>query len=320
MASVNSIAFNERLTSELDKMVVQKSKTGFFVDNNLKAKFVGAKTIMLPEIDLTGLGDYDRNSGFISGTVKVTNTPYTMKMDRARSFQIDSQDADESGVANLAGQIGGEFVRTQVVPEIDAYVLSKLAGLAATQQAPQVVNLVEGKTLIESSFKMLDEALRNAEAASGGDEEMVAFVNQEFWAALSNSPDFNRFITVSDFSKGGVNTRVKSFNGCAILPVPDKRMKSAYTFHVGTEGTPAQGDSDAVYATGGFEPQAGAKDIYLIVMPKNGASLVKKTEQTRIFTPKQNQQADAWKIDYRIYYDVFVKKSRLGSIWAAIAK
>lgn len=306
--AINSLAFNEKLTGELDKVVVEKSKTGFFADNGLRAKFVGAKTILIPEMDMSGLADYDRDSGFIRGPINVTNTPYTLTMDRARSFQIDREDADETGVANLSGQIGTEFVRTKVVPEMDAYVLSKLAGLAATEN--QTV-AAAAATLVENSFKILDEALRNAEAASGGDEEMVAFVDQTFWAALSNSPDFQRHITVSDFAKGGVNTRVKTFNGCAILPVPDTRMKSAYTFYDGS----TDGQED-----GGFVPTSTAKGIYLIVMPKNGASLVKKTEQTRIFTPKQNQQADAWKIDYRIYYDLFVKNSKKGAVWAAIAE
>jgi hypothetical protein len=57
----------------------------------------------------------------------------------------------------------------------------------------------------------------------------------------------------------------------------------------------------------------------MLVCPKKGAHLVKKTEQLRIFTPEQNIDADAYKFDYRIYYDVFVKKSGLDAIWAWIS-
>ena len=39
----------------------------------------------------------------------------------------------------------------------------------------------------------------------------------------------------------------------------------------------------------------------------------------RIFTPEQNVDADAYKFDYRIYYDVFVPKSGLDSIWACVS-
>ena len=54
-------------------------------------------------------------------------------MDRGRSFQLDSEDNDETGIAGLAGQVLGEFVRTRVVPEVDAYNLSKLGQFAVDQ-------------------------------------------------------------------------------------------------------------------------------------------------------------------------------------------
>ena len=57
----------------------------------------------------------------------------------------------------------------------------------------------------------------------------------------------------------------------------------------------------------------------MLVMPKNGASLVKKTEKLRIFTPDQNQDADAYLFQYRLYYDIFVKKSGLDHIYAALS-
>ncbi len=301
--AINTLEFNEKLTAQLDKAVVQKSVTGFLADNNLRAKFVGAKTVILPDVDMAGLVNYDRDGGFTRGALNINHTPYTLTMDRGRTFQIDREDEDETGVANLAGQIMTEFVRTKVVPEMDAYVLSKLAGVATTVTG-------SGGTLLADCYSIFDEALRQAEAASGNTEEMVAFVDQSFWAALNNSTAFQRSVTVSDFSKGSIHTKVKCINGCPILPVPDARMKTAYVFDNGTTA-----DDE-----GGFAPAGNAKSIGLIVLPKKGASLVKKTEQTRIFNPRENQGADAWKLDYRIYYDLFVKNSNKGAIWAYIAE
>ena len=131
--SINSIENATRYSNELDKMFLQKSATGFFADNALATKFVGAKTVIIPDVDFQGLADYDRETGFTKGAITVSNTSYTMAMDRARSLQIDREDMDETGVANLAGKILGEYVRTKVVPECDAYVLSKLGGLAVTR-------------------------------------------------------------------------------------------------------------------------------------------------------------------------------------------
>ncbi len=298
--SLNLDTFSQKMTDELDKAIAQKPATGFLTDNNLRGKFVGAKTVMIPEMNVSGLGDYNRDTGFVTGTVSVSATPFTLTMDRGRSFQLDREDHDESGVADLAGQIMGEFVRTQVVPEVDAYVLSKLAGYAAG--ASQTVT----GTPATDALTMLTTAIANVQNKVGYDEELVAFVDSTMWSALQNSPDITRMLVTSDFARGDLHTEVTSLNGVAILPVPDSRMKSAFTFNDGvTDGQEA----------GGFAPASTAKSIGLLLMPRRAASLIKKTEQVRCFDPAHNLQADAWKVDYRLYYDVVIKNSLAGGVY-----
>ena len=82
---INTIENTTRYTAELDKLFAQKSATGFFADNALAAKFVGAKTVIIPDINFQGLADYDRDTGFSRGAITVSNSSYTMAMDRARS-------------------------------------------------------------------------------------------------------------------------------------------------------------------------------------------------------------------------------------------
>jgi hypothetical protein len=57
----------------------------------------------------------------------------------------------------------------------------------------------------------------------------------------------------------------------------------------------------------------------MLMLPKKAAHLVKKTEKMRVFTPEQNTSADAYKFDYRIYYDLFVKASAADTVWAWIS-
>lgn len=296
--SINSIENATRYSNELDKMFQQKSAVGFFADNALATKFVGAKTVIIPDIDFQGLADYDRDTGFSRGAITVSNTSYTMSMDRARSLQIDREDMSETGIANLAGKILGEYVRTKVVPECDAYVLSKLSGLALSRS-----NTIEGDA--DKPFEALCRLINEVQAVVGYDEELVAFVDSYMFAALQNSPEISKMITVTDFKQGEVDLKVKSINGVAIIPVVSERMKTAYEFN-----------SDAA---GGFAPVENARETYMLVCPKSGAHLVKKTENMRIFTPEQNIDADAYKFDYRIYYDVFVSKSGLDAVWAWVS-
>lgn len=301
--SLNLESISIKMTDELDKAVVQKPVTGFMADNNLRGKFVGTKTVMIPEMNISGLGDYDRDTGFVSGTVSVTAKPFTLTMDRGRSFQLDREDNDESGIADLAGQIMGEFVRTQVVPEVDAYVLSKLAGYAVT--ASQTVT----GTPAEDAYAMLTDAIAKAQDAVGYDEELVAFVDGTMLSALQNSDEISRHLVMNDFKKGELHTQVTSLNGVSILPVPNSRMKTAYKFYDGT--TTGQ-------ENGGFVPETSAKSIGLLLVPRRAASLIKKTEQVRCFDPAHNLKADAWKLDYRLYYDVVVKDSLKTGVYAYV--
>ena len=116
--AINSLASASKYTDALDKMVVQEAQTGFFADNVFASRFVGAKTVIMPDIDFIGLADYDRDAGFSRSGVTVAQTSYQLTKDRARQIQIDREDMDETGVANLAGQVLGEYVRTKVVPEV----------------------------------------------------------------------------------------------------------------------------------------------------------------------------------------------------------
>lgn len=300
---INNLQFAEKLTGELDKLFVQGPVTGFFTDNVLRSKFVGAKTVLIPDLDMSGLGDYDRDTGFIRGSISVSNKPYTLSMDRARSFQLDREDEDETGIANLAGQVMGEFVRTKVVPEVDAYCLSKLAGLAATNG-----QTVTGDPATEI-IKMFNDACLKVQNEVGFDQELVCFVDPTVYAAIQNTPELSRQVVLSDFKKGEICTKVKTINGIAILPVAANRMKTAYTFYDGV----TEGETD-----GGFAPTEAAKSIGMLIMPKKAASLVRKSEKIRTFSPDQNQAADAYKFDYRTYYDVIVKNSATKAVYAYV--
>lgn len=296
-STINSLEKVTKYTEALDTKFTQKSVVSFFEDNALRTKFVGAKTVMIPDIEFAGLVDYNRDTGFARGATTIHQKAYTLDMDRGRSIQIDREDMDETGVANLAGKIMGEYVRTKVVPECDAYVLSKIFSFATAKSNAKEYEA--GKELSQ-----LTTAINNVRKETGYDEELVALVESDYYAALENSPEVSRMITISDFAKGDINLKVKSINGVALIPVTSDRMKSAYTFNGGDEG--------------GFAPASGAKQVRLLVLPKSGAHLVKKTEKMRIFTPEQNLDADAYKFDYRIFYDVFVKKSGESNIQAVV--
>lgn len=309
---INTLTLAETLTTALDKLYVQKAKTGFFADNAMRAKFIGAGTVLIPEAEFSGLGDYDRDNGFAMGSTTVSHRAYELTMDRGRSFQIDSQDVDEIGIPGFSGQVMGEFVRSHVVPESDAYVLSKLAALAVA--GSHTVSVGASSSLEADIYKMFVDAVAGVQDYAGDEESLVCFVNYTVFAAIQNSTALSRMIVVSEFKQGDINLKVSSINGIPIIPVSGNRMKTAFTFYDGK--TDESGSGGVNQKPGGFVPAATAQDVGMLVMPKNVASLVRKTEKVRVWTPDQNQDADAWLFQYRLYYDLIVKNSKKDSIFA----
>ena len=53
-----------------------------------------------------------------------------MTMDRGRKFLLDKMDVDETDFVASATTVMGEFQRTQVIPEVDAYRYSRIYALA----------------------------------------------------------------------------------------------------------------------------------------------------------------------------------------------
>lgn len=289
----NVINSASRYASELDKMIVQESKTGFMADGKFKAKFKGAKTVYLPQLDFDGLGNYDRATGYSKGDTNFNYVSYELTKERSKQIVIDAQEADESGISALAGKVVGEYTRTKVNPEIDAYVLSTLYGVATANSNVDAY-------VKENAVDLMLNSINKAEAANGyNSDEMVAFVDPAMYAAIMTSEKLQHNITVSDFEQGAVNLKVKCLNGCAIIPVAADRMRGEYTFN--DNGFAAAEDADFVKA---------------IVMPKSAASLVKKVDKVDIYTPDMVQDMDAYKINFRLYYDCFVTDNKKGLIFA----
>lgn len=70
---------------------------------------------------MDGLADYDRQEGYTDGAVNLKYETKTMTQDRGRRFTLDAMDVNESNFVATASSVMGEFQRTHVVPEIDAY-------------------------------------------------------------------------------------------------------------------------------------------------------------------------------------------------------
>ena len=94
----------------------------------LASQGANANELIIPMMDMQGMGDYSRNGGYVSGDVNLTNETVKCNYDRGRKFQVDAMDnLETAGIA--FGRLAGEFIRTKATPEIDAFRFRERSGL-----------------------------------------------------------------------------------------------------------------------------------------------------------------------------------------------
>lgn len=114
----NTIEYAKVFQKELDKQVLEGATSGWMEENAGQVKYSGGNEVKIPKISLSGLGDYDRDSGYTQGAVTFSYETKTMTMDRGRKFLLDKMDVDETDFVASAATVMGEFQRTQVIPEL----------------------------------------------------------------------------------------------------------------------------------------------------------------------------------------------------------
>lgn len=299
--AINTLQYSQQFQTVLDAQMLASATSAFMEANAGQVKYDGGDTVHIPEVSMQGLAKYDRDEGFNQGSVTLKFNPYKMTQDRGRTFQLDSMDVNETNFVATAGTVMGEFQRTQVIPEIDAYRYSKIAALATAENKVTTGFTPAVATILEK----LEAEITEIQDVVGEDEGLIIVMSTKLRTILNNSDKFNRYLNVAEFKNGSVNTTVKSFNDIPILGVPSARMKTAYVFNDG---------KTANQQAGGFKADTAAKDINWIIMPQRAPIAVSKTDKVRVFTPELNQKADAWKIDYRKYHDLWIPKNRFAAI------
>lgn len=298
---INTLQYSQQFQTVLDAQMLAGATSAFMEANAGQVKYDGGDTVHIPEISMQGLAKYDRDEGFNQGSVTLKFNPYKMTQDRGRTFQLDSMDVNETNFVATAGTVMGEFQRTQVIPEIDSYRYSKIAALATAESKVTTGFTPAVATILEK----LEAEITDIQDVVGEDEGLIIVMSTKLRTILNNADKFNRYLNVAEFKNGSVNTTVKSFNDIPILGVPSARMKTAYVFNDG---------KTANQQAGGFKADTAAKDINWIIMPQRAPIAVSKTDKVRVFTPELNQKADAWKIDYRKYHDLWIPKNRFAAI------
>ena len=125
----NTIVLAKNYVPLLDEVYQKESVTADLTGDPAMARAgANANEIVYPQISVTGLGDYNRNSGYTQGTVDFKWQTAKYNYDRGAKLSVDAMDNQET--YNLAfGMAGAELMRTKVAPEADAFTFATLAGI-----------------------------------------------------------------------------------------------------------------------------------------------------------------------------------------------
>lgn len=291
----NSFQLAQTFLPLLDEVYKANSRTAIL--DSTKVEIVNGNTIKVFKTDMDGLGNYNRNTGFVDGSVTGTWETLTLGKDRGRSFTVDRMDNEET-IGMAFGTLASEFIRTKVTPEIDAYTFAKIAGTTGIDTAT-AADIAIGTTDVPG---LIDEAERSMNENEVPVDGRMLFISESAYAGLRSK--VTRSVTNGE---GDINKEIESYDGMRIIRVPQSRFYTAITLKDGsTSGQTAGGYTGT--ATTGY------KINFMIIHPSAITKVVKHV-LPRIFSPDENQKADAWKFDYRVYHDTFVYDNKVKGIY-----
>lgn len=278
----NSISLAQQFVPLLDEKYQMESLTSDLDGAaDLARQGANANELIIPIMTMQGLGDYSRNSGYVDGDVTLTNETVTCNFDRGRRFTVDTMDnVETAGIA--FGQLAGEFIRTKVVPELDAFRFSQYA-------SAEGISTTTGATL--STGDAVIKALRAATTKM--DEDEVPMENRYLYI----TPTLHGLIQDMDTTK----SREVLSRFAKVVDVPQTRFYTAITQKNGKVTVTGEAGKETTddQSAGGYAKADSAKEINFMVIQKSAVIQFQKHVAPKIISPDQNQDADAYKFGYR---------------------
>lgn len=319
---MNSIElFKKNAPELLDKVYKAASTTSDFdINGDLVKAGANANEIIVPKLEMDGLGDYDRNSGYLDGDVTLTNETVKYNYERGRKLKTDTIDNEETGGVIMAN-MSSEFLRTKVVPEVDAV---RYATYAALDDITDVaVNGVEYKTGDEV-LKALEDAMTQLDNDEVPEEgrylrisptllSMAEFVSRttnndilKKFAQVKKVPQ-NRFLTKIELRSGkdSDGERIGGYKKVAdtFEKTADTLLTTGKTYYTKSGDTYTKVETPNVSNIGNYYEMTkiGSRDINFMIIHKPAMLQYTKHAKMKIFTPESDDSGDFYRMLYRIY-------------------
>lgn len=269
---MNNITLAKKYSALLDEVYTKAAVTSVLEsDPSLAREGANANEIVIPKLDMDGLADYSRTGGYVEGDVSLTWETASYNYERGRMFSIDNMDNAETQNSAF-GRLAGEFLRTKVAPEIDAFRFAQYASAEGIGSAE--AKLASGEAAV-AAVRAAVSAMDEAEVPSDG---RILFI----------TPTLKGLIDDMDTSK----SRAVFAGFDMVITVPQTRFYTQVNLLDGTSE-----DEKA----GGYAKAEGAADINFMIIHRSAVLQFTKNVVPKIISPDVNPDADSWKYGYRSY-------------------
>ena len=286
----NKMTLIQKYITLLDEVYKNATLTGDLeADASVVRQGMQTNEILIPKMDMDGLGDYDRNTGYADGSVNLEWESKKFNYDRGRRFSVDAMDDEETAGLSF-GKLSSEFIRTKVVPELDAWRFATYTENAGTIKSE---TLITGEQVC-SAITIANNTLDEAEVYT---EERYLFITPTLYNAITALDSYK--------SKGMLDGFAK------IIRVPTPRFYSAVAL--------LDGKSDNELS-GGYKKAESAKNLNFLIIQKNVPIQYTKHCVSKVITPEQNQDTDNWLFFYRAYGITEVYDNKKMGIYASVSE
>ena len=279
----NNVVLAKNYADLLDEVYKNASVTADLTgDNGMVRAGANAREILYPQIDVSGLGDYDRSSGYTSGAVNLVWKTAEFNYDRGTKLSVDTMDDQET--FNIAfGKAGATLQREKVAPEADAFTFATLAGKTGISMAVP--------DTYADAVAFLDALLV---AKNKMDEDEVPESERMLYATPTL---INSLLALESFKSKEV---VNSFS--VVKKVPQSR------FYTSIELLDGKSTGEEL---GHYKKADTGKDINFMIIHKPALIKFDKHVTGNVIDPANNANADSYILKYRKYgiVDVYANKT-----------
>lgn len=285
----NSISYAQRFVPIIDAVYKNASVTEG-MDAATKPDFTGVNEVSVLKVSTTGLGDYSRTNGYPKGDITAAWETMKLSEERGKEISIDRMDNEET-LGLTFGTVTGNFMREQVVPELDAYRFAKYASASGISSATPAA------LTASSILPAIDEASRQM------DSDEVPAQGRRLYISSDLKPALNQALSRMFQSDGTVSNVLTGYNDMPITYVPTKRFYTAITLNDGST------------AWGYVKNATTGKNINFMMIYPGAILQVVKFALPKVFSPDENQDKDMWKFQFREYHDAFVYGNKAKGVY-----